>query len=156
MITSVPAYLFASLVIFAATRDALSFRIPNALTLLIAGLFFPAALSAGVPAAAIGLHAATGAAVLLAGLGLFALGLVGGGDVKLVAAAAIWLGWPALLPFLAWTAMAGGLLGLVLGIRLLYRKHVLKLPISGDVPYGIALAAGAIIALPQSGWLLPG
>jgi prepilin peptidase CpaA len=154
MSPSLPVYIFASLVIVAATRDALSFRIPNTLTLLIAGLFFPAALSAGVPVADIGLHAAAGAAVLLAGLGLFALRLVGGGDVKLLAAAAIWLGFPALLPFLVWTAMAGGLLGLVMGTRLLYIKHVRKLPIVTDVPYGIALAAGAIIALPQSGWLV--
>lgn len=150
-----PVYVFATLVIVAATSDALTFRISNRLNLLIAGLFFPFAFSAGMPVAALGLHVAVGAALLLAGLALFFIRLMGGGDVKLLAAASLWLGWPALLPFLVWTAMAGGLLGMVMGIRLLYVRHVRKEPVGTEVPYGIALAAGAIIALPQSGWLLP-
>jgi prepilin peptidase CpaA len=79
---------------------------------------------------------------------------VGGGDVKLLAAASLWLGWPALLPFLIWTAMAGGILGVVLALRILYVRHVRKAPVGTEVPYGIALAAGAIIALPHSGWML--
>ena len=64
------------------------------------------------------------------------------------------VGWPALLPFLVWTAMAGGLLGVVIGIRLLYVRYVREEQAGKNVPYGIALAAGAIIALPQSGWML--
>jgi prepilin peptidase CpaA len=153
MIASLPAYLFAALLIAAAAGDALYFRIPNQLVLLIAGLFLPVALVAGLGLPAIGTHLAISGAVLLGGFLLFALGLFGGGDAKLLAAAALWLGWPALLPFLVWTALAGGLLGMLIGLRVLFDRFVRKVPVNRDVPYGIALASGAIIALPQCAWM---
>jgi prepilin peptidase CpaA len=153
MIVSLPAYLFAALLIVAAAGDALYFRIPNQLILLIAGLFLPVALAAGLGLPAIGTHLAISGAVLLGGFLLFAFGLFGGGDAKLLAAAALWLGWPALLPFLLWTALAGGVLGVLISLRVLYDKFIRNVPVNRDVPYGIALAAGAIIALPQSEWM---
>lgn len=154
MISALPAYLFAVMVTLAAGGDALSYRIPNWLNLLIAVLFLPTALLAGMPIDVMGLHLACGASMLLAGFILHLLHLIGGGDAKLLAAGALWLGWPALPAFLVWTAMAGGLLGLVVGLRVLYLKHVRKSPVSTDIPYGIALAAGGLIAMPQSGWML--
>lgn len=153
MTASLPAYLFAALLIAAAVGDALYFRIPNQLVLLIAGLFFPVALAAGLGLPAIGMHLAICCLVLLGGFLLFAFGLFGGGDAKLLAAAALWLGWPALLPFLVWTALAGGVLGAIIGLRVLYDRFIRKAPVHRDVPYGIALATGAIIALPQSAWM---
>lgn len=148
-----PACLFASLVIVAAVGDCLSFRIPNWLNLLIAILFVPAAAVAGLSISVMGLHLACGIAILIGGLLLHGFRLMGGGDAKLLAAGALWLGFGALAPFLMWTALAGGLLGVVLGVRILYLKHVRKVPFSTDIPYGMAIAAGAIIALPQSGWM---
>ena len=153
MIASLPAYLFAAMLVVAAAGDALYFRIPNQLVLLIAGLFLPVALAAGLGLPAIAIHIAIAGAVLLGGFLLFALGLFGGGDAKLLAAAALWLGWPALLPFRVWTALAGGLLGLLIGLRVLFDRFVLRRPVSRNVPYGIALASGAIIALPQCAWM---
>ena len=55
-------------------------------------------------------------AALVAGMAMFALGWIGGGDAKLFAACGLWLGGAAIFPFLAWTAIAGG--GLAVGGRL--------------------------------------
>ena len=65
-----------------------------------------------------GLHFAVFAAALVAGMVMFALGWIGGGDAKLFAAAALWLGWPACFSYAAFTALAGGGLALALmGLR---------------------------------------
>jgi prepilin peptidase CpaA len=69
------------------------------------------------------------------------------------------MGWPAALAFLFWTAASGGVLALVLLIgRRLSRRRLDRAPPwlrglmaeNGDVPYGIAIAAGAIAAFPAS------
>lgn len=154
--------LFPLLMIVAGAGDALSMRIPNWLTLLIALLFFPMAFLAGMPLAVMGFHVAVGAAMFVAGFALFSCGLFGGGDAKLLAAAGLWLGWPDLLPFLVMTAFAGGALALVVGAwsiinmnseikdGTLFRRLG---SIKPSVPYGYAFAIGAILAFPQSWWM---
>lgn len=156
--------MFPVLMIIAGAGDALSLRIPNWLTGLIAVLFFPMAFATGMPLDQIGLHAATGFALFFLGFGLFAVGLFGGGDAKLIAAAGLWFGWPDIVPFLVLTALAGGLLALVIGIWSMISmsaeihyaslaKRIVNL--KPNVPYGYALAVGAILAFPQS-WWMPG
>jgi prepilin peptidase CpaA len=153
-------FSFPALVIVAGLRDAVSFTIPNWISLALLGAFFPAALTMGVPLAQIGICAAVGFAALLAGMGMFAAGWIGGGDAKLFAAAGLWLGWPATLPYLAVTALAGGALALTL---LLMRSGWLRPYTTGiggwfgrlatpgeNVPYGVAIAVGALLAFPQS------
>ena len=85
-------------------------------------------------------------ALLLIGFGLFAFGHIGGGDVKLLAASALWAGPELILAFLLLTAMAGGLLSAALLVQNRY-GWVLGFA-SGDegavVPYGVALAAGGL------------
>jgi prepilin peptidase CpaA len=151
----IPASLLAFLMIAAATGDMLSYRIPNKLTLLIACLFLPAALLAGMPLPMLLFHVLAGGAVLLMGFLLFAIRVFGGGDAKLLAAASLWLGWPALLSLLVWTAMAGGLLGILFGIRALSDRYIRKAPARRAVPYDLAIASGTILALPYSFWMLP-
>jgi prepilin peptidase CpaA len=91
---------------------------------------------------------------------MFAAGWIGGGDAKLFAVSALWLGWSGLPVFLMVTALAGGALAVLL---LNARSPLLKPYFNGaptwfarlvtpgaDVPYGVAIAAGALAAFPQS------
>ena len=151
---------FPALVLVAAARDATSFTIPNWVSLALAVLFPAAAFAAGMPLPAIGLHIGIGAAALAAGMVMFALRWLGGGDAKLIAAAALWLGWPALMTFLLAAAMTGGALAILLlamrssALRVLVLRGpawMVRLAEPGEgVPYGVALAAGVLAAFPLS------
>jgi prepilin peptidase CpaA len=153
--------LFPILMILAGAGDALTMRIPNWLNILIALLFFPMAVLTGMPVADIGLHLAVGVAMFVLGFALFSLGLFGGGDAKLLAAAGLWLGWPDLLDFLVVTAIAGGILALCVGawsvIRFnselqdgsIFRRFK---SIKPNVPYGYAFAIGAVLSFPETWW----
>src|SRR5665213_1398246 len=99
-------------VIVAALADATSFTIPNRLTIAIAAAFFPVALILGLPIATIGACAAVAVLALIVGIGMFAMNWCGGGDAKLLAACALWLGVPAILPFLFAMSVIGGVLAL--------------------------------------------
>jgi prepilin peptidase CpaA len=164
MIHFLSVTIFPVLMIIAGAGDALSLRIPNWLTGLIAVLFVPMAFATGMPLDQFGLHLVTGFALFFVGFALFAVGLFGGGDAKLIAAAGLWFGWPDILPFLVLTALAGGLLALVIGVWSMlsmsaeihfesWAKRIIGL--KPNVPYGYALAVGAILAFPQS-WWMPG
>ncbi|WP_293907059.1 prepilin peptidase [Phenylobacterium sp.] len=154
------ALAFPVLVLIAAGQDALSFMIPNWIPLALAVVFPFAALAAGVSLPTIGLNAGVGAIALAAGVVMFALRWVGGGDAKLLAAAALWLGWPAIPTFLFAAALAGGVLAILLltlrsaAVRpmvLLGPSWMVRLAEPGEgVPYGVAIAAGALAALPAS------
>lgn len=101
-----------------------------------------------------------GVAVLIAGMLLFSLRWVGGGDAKLLAAAALWIGYEQLLPFLVIVTIFGGALALFL---LAYRSvpasalplpaWALRLHSAGEsMPDGIAIAAGALAVYPLTTW----
>ncbi len=105
---------FPCLLAAAAVDDLAHRRIDDRLCLALAALYPPAALAAGADMAAIAWHLAAGAAVLAAGLAACARGLMGGGDAKLLAAAACWTGFAALPAFLLLAALAGGLCALIL------------------------------------------
>ena len=151
--------LFPAVVLWAALCDATTYTIPNRISVILALAFLPAALALGFTPAAIGVCLLIGLCALCAGVAMFALGWIGGGDAKLFAASALWLGLPALGPFLAWTAVAGGALAVAL---LLARKSPLSalvrgpawvgrlLEPKGDVPYGVANALGALAAVAAS------
>ena len=152
--------LFPALVIIAALTDATSFTIPNRISLLLLAVYFPASLLLGRSPAEMGVDVAIGLAALVAAMGMFAAGWIGGGDAKLFAVSALWLGWSGLPVFLIVTALAGGALAVLL---LNARSPILKPFFAGapswfnrlvtpgaDVPYGVAIAAGALAAFPQS------
>ena len=86
--------------VMAGLSDLRSLRIPNLLTGAFALAFPPTALMFGGGTVDWLSHIAAGAAVFLGAAILFALRLMGGGDVKLLAAVALWIGLGALLPFL--------------------------------------------------------
>lgn len=159
LVCLVLACTFPALVIWAALRDATTMTIPNRLTMLTAATFAPAALAAGLPPSAWGLALAAGAVALVLGMAMFAFGWIGGGDAKLFAACGLWVGASAALPFAMWTALAGGALAVAL---LLGRQAAEMAPGFGPrwmqrlltrgegVPYGVAIAVGALAAFPQS------
>lgn len=152
--------IFPLVVIAAALRDLTSFTIPNWMSGLLIVAFFPAALAFGVSLPQIGVHAAIGALALILGVIMFALRWIGGGDAKLFAAVGLWLGWPAAASYLAYTAMAGGALALALiGFRSMWVRGFVangpawvgRLATPGEsVPYGVAIAVGAMAAFPAS------
>ena len=148
-----------ALVITAALRDLTSYTIPNWLSVSLAAAFLPAAFALGLPLSTIGLCLGVGAGALVAGMVMFAVGWIGGGDAKLFAASALWLGLSGSLPFLAWTAVTGGLLAVsLLGARKIAPVLPFRGPAwvdrllahGGDVPYGVAIAVGALAAFPES------
>lgn len=151
--------VFPALAIVGALKDLTSYTIPNWISLALVAAFVPAALVSGASLGQIGLCAAAGFGALVLGAGMFAAGWIGGGDGKLLAACALWLGWPAVLPFMLYTALAGGVLTfLILALRSGWVAPVLaggpawmrRLGTQGgDLPYGAAIAAGALAAFPQ-------
>ena len=157
--------VFPALAIVAALSDATSMTIPNWISAALALAFLPAALLAGASWSVIGLSFGLGAGALVIAAGMFALHWIGGGDAKLFAAGALWLGPAGAAPFLLWTAIAGGVLAVcLLGARRM--SALTGLPVrqpawterllapAGDIPYGIAIAAGALAAFPHSGLML--
>lgn len=156
--------LFPALMIGAGVGDCLTMRIPNWLNAFIGLAFFGAAFYTGMPLEQIGLHLVASAIVLVAAFGLFAFGYIGGGDAKLLVVAALWLGVGQLVEFLVIMTIAGGLLAVAMQVWWWIRleselrgyeriKSVVKSSI--DLPYGIAIATGALFAFRHSWWVEP-
>jgi prepilin peptidase CpaA len=110
------ATLTAILLIVAAVSDITRYRIPNTIVYAIVAAFALGAIF-NFAWPAIVWPVLAGVAMFLLGAGLFALGLFGGGDVKLIAAMALWTGFADLPRFLLIMGAAGGLLGLVLLLK---------------------------------------
>ena len=131
--------------LMAAGYDLAERRIPNGLVLALAALGL-ARLAWGLVGAAPvtpGADLAAAAAIFASGAVLFHLSLMGGGDVKLLAAGALWLGAASLAPFIVVTALAGGALAFVyMGLALALRLPRRDRP---ALPYGVAIAAGGIL-----------
>lgn len=158
----VKLFVLPLLFVTAAVSDLFTMKIPNWISLVIAGVFFIVALVGGMSMADIGLHVAAGLIVLAVSFVFFSQGWIGGGDAKLAAAAALWFGFTDLLNFLLIASVFGGGLTLFL---LFFRSQplpfaavmphwVLKLhDRATGVPYGIALAAAGLLVYQHSGWI---
>ncbi len=144
--------LFLALLAWAALSDGLRFRIPNAASLGMA-LLYPAHVLTS-PLAVDWLGALIVGGILFAvGVALFARGMVGGGDVKLLSAAALWAGPHLILQLLIVMGLTGGLLSMIVWLLQYLQRFraagwaalTLAQPDSGvfeRVPYGVAIAAG--------------
>ena len=167
---SVPAVsggvAFTAVLLLACVSDIRTRRIPNRLVLVLAigGLLVaPILLDGGIAGAVLGLLVG-----LALWLPLYALGAIGAGDVKLFAAAAAWLGPREALEAALLAAVIGGVLAVAMAARRGLLGHVLRLATlriatratrmepqppgardGAQLPYGVALATGAMIA----GWL---
>lgn len=138
--------LLAILLLYAAVVDVRTFTISNRLNLAIALLAPVSWLSVGMPLwpdAAIIVAVAAGVFVLLAAA--FYAGMMGGGDVKLAAALALWFSPATTITFLIWMSIGGGVLtAVVLVVHRLKKK-----PGKPEVPYGVAIAFGGLAILIQ-------
>ena len=152
-----------ALTIVAGLKDITSMTIPNWISAALVVGFFPAALAVGLPPMTILTHLGVGIAALLVAMLLFALRVFGGGDAKLLAATCLWMGLTGVGPFVLGTAVIGGLFSLFI---ILVRPRAQFLIIGaprwvqalmepkGDIPYGVAIAAGALVAYPVSPLIL--
>jgi prepilin peptidase CpaA len=144
--------LLMGLLLAAAVGDIKTFRIPNAYSIALAALFPVFALTAPY---AVPVLASLGVAALVLAVGFagFAARAVGGGDVKLLSAAALFAGPSLILEFVLITTLSGGLVSLVmmhrpmrLGIAFALdqvgSRTLRDLVMADDIPYGVAIAAG--------------
>ena len=152
--------LFPALMAYAAASDLLTMTISNRVSVALVVGFVALAYASGMPLQAIlTVHIACGAAVLVLTFALFAFGWIGGGDAKLAAATAVWLGWQNLLDY----GLEASILGAALTIGILYlrkynlppglrtRKWLARIHAAGNgVPYGIALAIAGLALYPET------
>lgn len=134
-----------AMVVVAAYGDVKTLRIPNFLVVAVATLGLLRLVVIGDPSVALYTTGATAAVFVIAFL-LFSLGLVGGGDAKLITATALLIGYHDLFNFLVLMSICGALLSLA--VLLMHRSSEAspskaRLP----VPYGVAIAAGAGVTL---------
>jgi prepilin peptidase CpaA len=157
--------LFPAMMAFAASTDLFTMTISNRVSLtLVAGFFVLALVSGMAPYDAL-LHVSAALLVLTVSFIFFTRGWIGGGDAKLAAATALWLGFDHLMPYLLYASIFGGLLTLAmirfrmmpLPAALAEQEWVRRLHrLDGGVPYGIALAAAALLIYPDTIWMRPG
>lgn len=150
--------VFLALLVVAAVSDIWRMEIPNWISIVLAALFPVYAVVSAAPDVII-YHAVPAALVFAFGIALFAWGKFGGGDVKLITVAVLWLGLNALPVFLIALAVFGLVaIGLFIGLRrplaALAARHLearVGMPASlkedGVIPYGTVIAAGAIVAV---------
>jgi prepilin peptidase CpaA len=151
--------LFPALMAFSASSDIFSMKISNRVSIALAALYPPLAFALGVPPTAILADLACGAAVLVLTFFMFARGWIGGGDAKLAAATAPWLGWALMLNYGLIASIVGG----ALTLAILFARRaplpawaarldwVVRLHHPGSgVPYGVALAAAGLALYPSS------
>ena len=163
MLLAATLVLFPLMMAFAAASDLLTMTISNRVSIALVIGFVALALAAGMPIETLlEAHLACGAAVLVLTFALFAFGWIGGGDAKLAAATAVWLGWEHLFDYGLLSSMMGGALTLAI---LAFRKREIPAPLAGrawvgrlhaannGVPYGIALAlAGLFLYTDTAVW----
>jgi prepilin peptidase CpaA len=154
--------LFPALMAFAAASDLFTMTISNRVSLALVAGFFTLALLGGMGLYDIALHVAAGLTVLVVAFFCFAMGWVGGGDAKVVSAAALWFGFGYLMNYLLYASLFGGALTLLL---LQFRQWPLPVALAGQpwllrlhakesgIPYGIALAIGALMVYPETEWI---
>jgi prepilin peptidase CpaA len=162
MIDAISLLLFPAMMAFAATSDLITMTISNRVSLTLIVGFVVLALVTGMGAAEFARHFGAGAVVLVVAFGFFSRGWIGGGDAKLAAATALWFGFDQLVPYLLYASLLGGLLTFVM---IQFRTLPLPAALAGQVwaeklhrmdtgiPYGIALAAAALLIYPQTTWM---
>ena len=133
--------VLAGALVFAAIGDIRTRTIPNGLNLAIALAAIPFWYLTDLALwPDVALRVAVAALVFAVFAAAFALGMMGGGDVKLVAALALWLPPQAVVALVIVMSLAGGGLTLFMAVRHRLRRRTEKL----EVPYGVAIAFGGL------------
>ena len=153
--------VFPAAVAFAGAMDLFTMTIPNRISLMLLVAFVVLAPFAGLGPWQVAHHFGAGLTVLAVGILLFIPGWIGGGDAKLAAAIALWVGFENLFPYLFFVALAGGMLaaafsafrGMPLSRMIVAEPWAVRLHSrDGGLPYGIALASGALCVYPHTAW----
>jgi prepilin peptidase CpaA len=145
------ALIFAILVIAAGLQDALQGRMSNRIVLLLIVGAVAGAIVLG-PKLELWQNVAVFAALLVLGTAMFAKGVLGGGDVKVLAATSLWFSIAGAAKMLLAVAMSGAVLALLVIVARLVKwgegvqRRLPFLRPRAGVPYGIAIAAGAVVA----------
>ncbi|RVU35190.1 pilus assembly protein CpaA [Hwanghaeella grinnelliae] len=140
---------FAIMVAAAAFTDIKHRLIPNTLCLIIAALWVPYAI---FMTGDFLYPFITAFIILVLGIAAFSRGFLGGGDAKLLAVCALWMGSEQILPFLFQTALAGGAMAILwrfeAPVRLALARGGLdvQVVVTRELPYGLAIAVGALLA----------
>lgn len=155
--------VFPAMMAFAAASDLFTMTISNRVSLILIAGFMVMALVTGMSWQVIGLHALAGFAVLTITFTFFAFGWIGGGDAKLAAATALWLGWSQLMEYALLSSILGGALTIGLLVLRGAPLHPAFLIREGwyakmtdektGIPYGIALATAGLLLYPASVWM---
>jgi prepilin peptidase CpaA len=147
---------------YAAASDLLTMTISNKLTVGLIACFVVLAPFTGMGWYAFAMHLVAAAVVLALMFFCFTMGWVGGGDAKLAAVIALWVGLSGTLEFALLASLLGGLLTVLLmafrrsvvPVFIIRQPWVQRLHDSGrGVPYGIALAAAALATYPHTIWM---
>lgn len=159
MVEAIVFLIFPLCLTLAAFTDFLEMTIPNRIPVVLLGAFAIAAPLAGLGVIDIGFHLLAGLAVFAVCFALFAFNVMGGGDAKLLTAAAVWFGFNlSLVSFLTHVAYIGGALTLLI-LLLRARSNTMMaigLPLPGSIlhakkiPYGIAIGIAGLLTYPQS------
>ena len=150
--------IFVLCMLAAAYKDATTMTIPNWISIVLVVGFFLIIPFVWPSWSEFGVHILVGLAFFLSGFAMFAFGWLGGGDAKLMAATALWWQWPDAVLYILYTTILGAGLAIFLMIGRKYIPvKVLTSPWAykmfkdeKKMPYGLALAAGALLTLPQS------
>lgn len=150
--------LFFGLVALAALSDVSSLRIPNRICAALAGLYPVYVLAAHQPDWLLAVGIAV--AVFVVGAVLFGFGVVGGGDVKLLAAIALWAGPQFILELMLMTSLIGGAIAIMMmtsvrfvladAFQCLGARDAEATMLGRSIPYGVAIAAGAYLVVGPS------
>ncbi|GLR46565.1 A24 family peptidase [Sphingomonas astaxanthinifaciens] len=153
LVTLAPDWIVWALIgllVLAALQDSVMLKISNYIVGAVLLLGIVAAVMVG-PRLELWENGVVFLLALVIGTFLFGRGILGGGDVKLFAATVLWFEFGGALRFLIYTALSGGLLAvLIIALRVVpwpdaLRSRVRVLQPKAGIPYGIAIAAGAII-----------
>lgn len=155
--------VFPGAMALAGSMDLITMTIPNRISIFLVAAFAIMAPLVGLNPWQLAGHVASGGAMLALGIFMFSRGWIGGGDAKIFATVALWFGFDHLGEFAVLSAAAGGVLTIAL---LLFRTMplppfaitqawIVRLhhPRTG-VPYGIAMAAAALMIYPSTPWFL--
>lgn len=158
LLTFIIVLIFAGTMLTAAAKDATSMTIPNWISLAVIGGFILVTPFVWQGWSVFSTHLLVGLTFFAAGFAMFAFGWLGGGDAKLMAATALWWQWDEAMIYIVYTTMIGGVLALALVFG---RKFIPERVLTAQwahhlfrdekkMPYGLALAAGALLTLPKS------
>lgn len=154
-------FVFPAAVIYAGATDLVSMTISNRLTVGLVFAFIVLAVWSAMPLALVGNHVLAGLVSLAVGIGFFARGWIGGGDAKLCAATALWIGWDLLFEYVLVSTILGGFLTLaILSFRSMpISTTILKMDWLArlhyrdtGIPYGISLSAAGLMVYTKSFW----